>query len=481
MYRTTLIILITVLLLSGVLIAVFPTAAMVVLAMNFLMALFLAYQKLVLATAKQNDSRGPIADVTQPPFISIHIAACSEPVNSVIETIKAASRQRYQNFEVIVLYNNTANEKLWRPVEAFCESLYNVKFYNYSQVEGYKAGALNICRELMHRDTQFILTLDADYILQKNALATAVLNLEQQEVDLLQFPQAYNNHMASNGLAAELQHYFKSYSASAGKINMNLPTGTLSLVNIKCLEAIGGWPTESITEDAFLGIELIKNNCRIGYCDREIGKGIMPSSALDLKTQRMRWIFGNFQTLIHTITSPQLDVASKQILAAQLTSWINLNGLPWLYIILVGTLSQFANVANAQILLTLSITTIALHSVIQIFIFYKGLGSFSRALNSYSIHIANSVEGSFTWWGYLWSSDRPFARTDKFGKNVGLDVEQFVFNAVLMLAAVLIYTTFSPVLGVATLLLAATRIFARIHLFLNLKDARNQLIKFNTL
>ena len=41
----------------------------------------------------------------------------------VIETLDALARLDYENFEVIVLDNNTPDEAVWRPVEAHCAAL----------------------------------------------------------------------------------------------------------------------------------------------------------------------------------------------------------------------------------------------------------------------------------------------------------------------------------------------------------------------
>ena len=41
----------------------------------------------------------------------------------VIETLNALARLDYDNFEVIVLDNNTPDPEVWRPVEAHCATL----------------------------------------------------------------------------------------------------------------------------------------------------------------------------------------------------------------------------------------------------------------------------------------------------------------------------------------------------------------------
>lgn len=480
MYKTTLTVCILVVLVSFLLLILLPEVSILILSLNLVLTIFLGYKKISLVRFfTKNDQVDRPAPLDQP-FVSIHIAVCNEPVNSVIKTIKAAIRQDYDNYEVILLYNNTTSAKLWIPIKAFCEFIPRVTFYNYSKIEGYKAGALNICRELMNPGTTYIFTLDADYILKPNALTTAVQEVILQDVDLLQFPQSYTNHRTSNALATEFKHYFDLYAASAGRLNMNLPTGTLSLVNIDCLNAIGGWPTTSITEDAFLGVELLQNKCSIGYCDKIIGQGIMPSSTADLKSQRMRWIFGNFQTLVHTLSSKKFGVHSKGIIATQLTSWLNLNGLAWIHMLLVGLLSSFYRFDLAATITWLALAIVLVHAATQIILFARGYKSISRAVSCYVIHMANSFEGAYAWWGYFINRERPFARTSKFDKEIGFDLEQCAFNAILFLSGCLLFINTYLLLGSIVMLYAALRMLSRIYLYINLVDARKNLNKVTT-
>lgn len=404
--------------------------------------------------------------------MSIQIAICNEPVNSVIKTIKAASRQNYESFEVLVVYNNTSDIKLWLPIQLICEFLPNVRFFNLKDITGYKAGALNRCSIFMNPVTDYILTLDADYVLKPNALAMAVSKMEANDVDLLQFPQSYNNHSPVNGLAREFLHYFKSYSSYASCDYKNLPTGTLSLVDVDCLEKVGGWPTNSITEDAFLGVELIKRKCKLGYCDEVIGSGTMPSSTSDLKTQRMRWIFGNFQTLVHAICLKSISYKTKGLLIAQLTSWINLNGLPWLVLILIPVLRMSQPVDHSTSLVCLALLTIITNTIFQLIVFYRGFKNWTATVSSYLIHIANSIEGAFAWWGYFISKQRPFSRTNKFSKKVGVDLEQIIFNTLLLICGMIACKTVSISLGIMIVSSGMIRIVSRIYLYYSLRDAR---------
>ena len=65
----------------------------------------------------------PAAIPETAPRVSIHVPTYNEPPEMVIETLNALARLDYENFEVIVLDNNTPDAQVWRPVEAHCATL----------------------------------------------------------------------------------------------------------------------------------------------------------------------------------------------------------------------------------------------------------------------------------------------------------------------------------------------------------------------
>ena len=76
------------------------------------------------------------------PFVSLQVPAYNEPPEMVIETLQSLTALDYPAYEIIVIDDNTDDESLWRPVEAWCRE-HGVKFVHLSDWPGYKSGALN--------------------------------------------------------------------------------------------------------------------------------------------------------------------------------------------------------------------------------------------------------------------------------------------------------------------------------------------------
>jgi exo-beta-1,3-glucanase (GH17 family) len=57
------------------------------------------------------------------PKVSIHIPACREPPDMLLQTVDSVARLDYPNFQCVVVINNTPDPAFWQPIEARCREL----------------------------------------------------------------------------------------------------------------------------------------------------------------------------------------------------------------------------------------------------------------------------------------------------------------------------------------------------------------------
>ncbi|MCT8340979.1 glycosyltransferase [Flavobacteriaceae bacterium TK19130] len=419
----------------------FPSIIWLIALLNAMLLMLLGTGRLLLLLSKSTDEIHA-EGMESYPMVSIHIPICSEPPEVVIETLTAALYLDYPNYEIIVLSNNTPQEAYWKPIENFCKSR-NIRFYHYPKIEGYKAGALNECLALMDASTEYIFTVDADYKLQKDALSMAVKRITDSKVDVLQFPQHYfNSNYESIGIRADFNHYFNYYSESANEFSAPLPTGTLSLIAAEAIQQVGGWPTESITEDAQLGIKLLSEGFKTSYCNRRIGRGMMPTSSMELRVQRSRWIFGNFQSLMYLLRANLGCFGKKGMAILQLTAWINLLGIPLLIVLSFNFMQVFGFSNEMLLAYKIAVISILIHYCIQFFVIGKS--------TQYSIHehilgfLGNTslgILGAFKWWEYVLTPSQPFKRTNKFGLHRPYSIRSFFWPLLLISSGLLLLVT----------------------------------------
>lgn len=358
------------------------------------------------------------------PMVSVHLAVCNEPPAMVISTIKGILEQDYPEFEIIVIDNNTTERELWVPVADFCRSFPNIRFFHLEKWPFFKSGALNFARKVTHKDAEFIFVVDADYRLTQDALIMAVSNIERPTTALVQFPQAYSCESKRHvPLLEEFDHFFDFYCFKADTCHGALATGTLSLIRISALDGVGGWPINSITEDAELGARLQVSGYDIKYVHRIIGRGIAPIQQEDFIKQRKRWIFGNVQTLMNYSMRPWHNFEKWLSGVSQLTAWANLLGLPILILICSLFLAPWLNQAtfvqlSGSAYIAYWIFTLSKMLQLQLVHRRRGVG----AIRTFLIHFSSLDIGAFHWWPVLLGKSRPFVRTDKSGIPTGYKV-----------------------------------------------------------
>lgn len=272
-------------------------------------------------------------------FFSIHVATHNEPPEVVCGTLDALAQMRYTHFEVIVIDNNTADPLLWEPVYRHCIALGSkFSFLHQMDVKGAKAGALNIARQQVDLRANFIVTVDADYRVSESFLLEARSALQGRRVDYIQFPQAYRiQNLSQRSLANELGDYFSRHAQGTNGDESMLLTGTLSVISIDALDKVGGWPTQTVTEDAELGIKLQREGFKGSFVNLKLGCGLLPPSAHELRKQRHRWVVGNVQVMTDAILDSRHRISLSHMV--QLSAWCAFIAIPYLLLAFLPVLS----------------------------------------------------------------------------------------------------------------------------------------------
>jgi cellulose synthase/poly-beta-1,6-N-acetylglucosamine synthase-like glycosyltransferase len=234
------------------------------------------------------------------PFVSLHVPAHYEPPDMVIETLKSLKALDYPAYEIIAIDDNTGDETLWRPLEAWCRDN-NVKFVHLEDWPGYKSGALNYAlRHVIDPRTELIGIIDADYQVDSQFLRVCAPFFADENLGFLQTPQDYRDWEHApfyRRLYFSYLYFFAVSQPSRNERGGAIFAGTMGLIRRRALEAVGGWDEWCITEDAELSLRLLRSGWSGTHIDRSFGRGVMPLTLEALKGQRFRWCFGGIQIL----------------------------------------------------------------------------------------------------------------------------------------------------------------------------------------
>jgi exo-beta-1,3-glucanase (GH17 family)/cellulose synthase/poly-beta-1,6-N-acetylglucosamine synthase-like glycosyltransferase len=243
----------------------------------------------------------PLAPEATAPKVSIHIPAHNEPPEMLKQTLDAVARLDYQNYECIVVINNTPDPGLWLPIEEHCRTLgERFKFVRADNLAGFKAGALRLALVHTAADAEVIGIIDADYVVHQDWLKDLVPLFSDSSVGLVQAPQDHRDgersvmHHAMNG---EYAGFFDIGMVQRNEVNAIIAHGTMCLVRRAAIEAAGGWSSDTICEDTDLGLTLLELGWQAHYTNKRYGHGLLPDSFEAYKKQRHRWAYGGFQIL----------------------------------------------------------------------------------------------------------------------------------------------------------------------------------------
>ncbi len=235
--------------------------------------------------------------------VSVHVPCSAEPPEMVIATLDALSRLRYDDFEVIVVDNNTEDPRLWQPVAEHCTALgERFRFHHVSALGGAKAGALN--HALMHTapDAELIALVDADYQMEPDFLNALVGHFDDPRIAFIQCRYDFRDWSRNRFMTGCYWEYVFAGPTTfrgANQFDIGFPMGTTCILRRQALAEVGGWAEWSLTEDSEVSIRLYAAGYSGLMFRAPYGNGLIPETFAEYKRQRFRWVYGPVQTFKH--------------------------------------------------------------------------------------------------------------------------------------------------------------------------------------
>jgi len=264
------------------------------------------------------------------PFISVHLACANEPPAMVIEAVESLLALDWPAFEVIVVDNNTTSAQAREQLAGWMQQRQDprLRFAQWVQLPGYKAGALNQALKLTDPAAQWVAVVDADYVVDPQWFQCVQAHLRSPQVGAVQSPQAHrigSAHSLERMMKWETEGFFWIGMHHRNARNAIVQHGTMSLVRAADLRRLQ-WNEDGLCEDTELGLRLLQAGRRAVYVDRVLGAGRVPDNFAAYARQRKRWAQGGMQIL--RLHAPALLGRSPLTLAQRyhfLAGW-----LPWL-------------------------------------------------------------------------------------------------------------------------------------------------------
>lgn len=237
--------------------------------------------------------------LAQAPLIDVFICSYNEEESIVERTIIGATGMDYPNYRVWMLDDGA---RPW--LRALCESL-DCGYIARPDNAHAKAGNINYALEKiaqLPQPPQYISIFDADFVPAPNFLSRAMTLFRDDRVGIVQTPQHFINPdpIQTNLLATRVwpddqRFFFDVVMPAKDAWSAAFCCGTSSIIRFAPLRAIGGFPTDSVTEDYLLTLRMKEAGFTTVYLNEPLSLGLAPEGLKEYVTQRSRWCLGFMQ------------------------------------------------------------------------------------------------------------------------------------------------------------------------------------------
>ena len=219
--------------------------------------------------------------------MDVFVPVYKEPVDIVDLTVAAAAGLRGAEVRVWVL--DDGNDDEMRDLAA----RHGVGYIRRDEHTGAKAG--NINNALALTNAPFIAVFDSDHVADPTFLEGTLGHMEDPAVAFVQTPQYYanteGNRIASASWAQQAL-FFGAIARGKDGLDAVFCCGTNVLFRREAFESVGGFPTNSLTEDFELSIRLHEKGWKSVYVPEVLSRGLGPEDMAAYVSQQQRWARG---------------------------------------------------------------------------------------------------------------------------------------------------------------------------------------------
>ncbi|RBP51183.1 glycosyltransferase family 2 protein [Arenicella xantha] len=228
--------------------------------------------------------------------VDVMIPTVNEPLAMLEKTIQGALNLDYPKVNVWVL--DDGNREF---LKDYCNGI-GVNYIAREENIHYKAGNLN--NALTLTQAPIICVVDADFVLEPNFLWRTVGLLNDAGIGLVQTPQVFSNPDAIQHNLGGSHAWPESQCAFSDVIQSGRDRwdnafcyGTSFVVKRECLDAIGGFAKDSVTEDLLTSYVLHGAGYKTRFLNEPLSKGNATQDIAEYIRQRGRWCIGTIQCL----------------------------------------------------------------------------------------------------------------------------------------------------------------------------------------
>jgi cellulose synthase/poly-beta-1,6-N-acetylglucosamine synthase-like glycosyltransferase/spore germination protein YaaH/peptidoglycan/xylan/chitin deacetylase (PgdA/CDA1 family) len=228
------------------------------------------------------------------PRVAVLIPAYNEET-VIVRTIRSVLNSDYTNLHIIVIDDGSLDRTAEVAREAYAAE---PRVQVFSKPNGGKAAALNYALDRL--EEEIYVGIDADTVIAADAISKLIPHFEDPRIGA----------MAGNAKVGNRVNLWTRWQALEYITSQNFERRALDLFHVVTVvpgaigawrtapvKAAGGYPLNTVAEDADLTMNLLEQGFKVDYEDRSLAFTEAPINARGLMRQRFRWSFGTLQAV----------------------------------------------------------------------------------------------------------------------------------------------------------------------------------------
>ena len=226
--------------------------------------------------------------------VDVFVTTYNEPVEMLRRTLIAARDMNYPHRTWLLDDGNRSE------MAALAAEL-GVDYLSREKNTHAKAGNLN--NALAHSSGQFVAVFDADHVPHRDYLVRTLGYFNDSNIAFVQTPQDFYNldsfqhrrESHANVVWMEQSLFFRVIMPGKDYWNSAFFCGSCATVRRSAIQQVGGFATETVTEDLHTSIRLHKKGFGSVYHAETLAFGVAPDTFEPYESQRVRWGQGAMQ------------------------------------------------------------------------------------------------------------------------------------------------------------------------------------------
>lgn len=244
------------------------------------------------------DKQPRVKDESPMDEVTVLVAAYNEEAG-IYETLRYIKEQDYRGEIKVIVINNNSNDNTVKEVYRAKGEL-GIDVICIDEANPGKFNALN--KGIKFTKTEYVLTLDADTLLHKQAIRRLVARMNSAPIEIAAVAGSVLVRNSRDNWLSKLQEWDYFLSISSIKRMQGMFQGTLvaqgafSIYKTDIVKSIGGW-SDAIGEDIVLTWNMLSKNYKVYFEPLSIAFTEAPIGLTHFIRQRSRWARGMIEGL----------------------------------------------------------------------------------------------------------------------------------------------------------------------------------------